>query len=1189
MSPNSRTNVNISSSRWSRTFFETQALPRNLRVPRFMIPLFASIARFNPSISCQRRYLDMRSGSISKRAPRSRVTARGQGIPTRPIGRNGSSHTIFSSLPSNLNRESEPEESTTPTLTFNNEVSENLQLASDAPESVVVNAMPSSTSDPTEEIGGMRPTSSLRGVREDTPHVSHGLHQTLDMFTYTSERHENDRNQRDLELAQRKSELAQKDLGLVHIKLELDQRNSELAHRKSELAHSKSELIHIKSELIHIKPELAQRDLELVHIKSELANSKLELAQRDLSLTQRDSELVCIKSELAQRNLELAQRDSELAHRESELAQKDLALAHIKSVLVQRNSELTQRDLALDRVTKMVHAHEAKLSTIGTSAVDPQITKNPQVISDAPKTVDANGRLAFSSNYNEWRENTPLTSYVRGGEEVSCEDVVESHSFQVGPEQRTDESEAAFLTAPISDPNTQANENSHLTSDGLNSVAQPSSSVASCQLDDDEYKSEHSTTPTSDVDTQANENSQLIPDALYSLPKSFLSVASFQAGVDELEPENSTILSSAVDNQPNDHSHLEPDASDSILQTSSPLVSLHQKAGEFDPEFSTSLSSDIGEFDPENSTILSSDVSNEAIENLQLTPNASDSVDQSFSSLVRPELDTDKLELELPTIPTLPANTQATEALQLVSNDPKVAVVNSVRSSIATSGQGISNNTIAQAGPSRSRYITGPPRSRYISASSRSTRESEAPKFESWGERFHGHYNAGSNSLKPHLPFTLSIPPNLPSYPDANSKYSFKLPNVKPPAKVATDMSAAGQSEALKKHRSLPSMVCTKSSVASVNLPIHGILKSTSGALNQPNSSSNHKAESKSIPFDMSENTLESSPSKLRHLKASVKDTIAEKGASAKAKFQPLKDVFRHSIPMSSLFPAKVQQTNDVDEEDPYATPILDVKNQDSKTPQLVSNGPETAVVHNMLSSITTCSQGTFQDTIGNTGPLRSRCLPASSSLIKNFEPPKTRSRRMKFFRSDDNTGSKPLNSHLPSTPGIPPNPPPYFDAVKKPSFNLAGVESPAKVPNNNSDGGQSELPKRTRFIELVARNNHSAIVDSMLLSASNSSECIESVLPTSPLRKFGEVPFEYGPTVSQPELIRHCWNMGPKDKGKGDSNDPFKLDPIHVIKSPVTPYDYVNFPSSTITPLKKGSRMLTEKKIFRKTRMRWK
>ena len=64
-----------------------------------------------------------------------------------------------------------------------------------------------------------------------------------------------------------------------------------------------------------------------------------------------------------------------------------------------------------------------------------------------------------------------------------------------------------------------------------------------------------------------------------------------------------------------------------------------------------------------------------------------------------PKLDTDELELELPTIPALPANTQATEALHLVSNDPKVAVVNSVRSSIATSGQGISNNTIAQTPP----------------------------------------------------------------------------------------------------------------------------------------------------------------------------------------------------------------------------------------------------------------------------------------------------------------------------------------------------------------------------------------------------------------------------------------------------------------------------------------------------------
>lgn len=59
MSLNSKTNINISSSKWSRSYFEGLPLPLDFKVPGYVIFIFASIARFKPPTSCQPRYPGM--------------------------------------------------------------------------------------------------------------------------------------------------------------------------------------------------------------------------------------------------------------------------------------------------------------------------------------------------------------------------------------------------------------------------------------------------------------------------------------------------------------------------------------------------------------------------------------------------------------------------------------------------------------------------------------------------------------------------------------------------------------------------------------------------------------------------------------------------------------------------------------------------------------------------------------------------------------------------------------------------------------------------------------------------------------------------------------------------------------------------------------------------------------------------
>jgi len=104
----------------------------------------ASTACVKPSISRQDSHpgkkpgtqLVGRSGTMSQQTRQSHITPRIQGTLRKSIGRNGSLYRRSSSVPSNSTRAPEPEESMTHALALDNEAIENLQSASDAPDSV---------------------------------------------------------------------------------------------------------------------------------------------------------------------------------------------------------------------------------------------------------------------------------------------------------------------------------------------------------------------------------------------------------------------------------------------------------------------------------------------------------------------------------------------------------------------------------------------------------------------------------------------------------------------------------------------------------------------------------------------------------------------------------------------------------------------------------------------------------------------------------------------------------------------------------------------------------------------------------------------------------------------------------------------------------------------------------------------
>jgi len=351
---------------------------------------------------------------------------------------------------------------------------------------------------------------------------------------------------------------------------------------------------------------------------------------------------------------------------------------------------------------------------------------------------------------------------------------------------------------------------------------------------------------------------------------------------------------------------------------------------------------------------------------------------ESRSFQAGPEQHTDELDLEQDMIPTLPVNTQATTTPQLVSKVLKAAVVNRMHSSFITRSQRTFQDTTAETGPSRSKYL---------SASSSSTRASETPKYESWKKRFHGHDNAGLNSLRTQLSSTPNSLSSSRSYSNIGCKFSFGYHNgkssstvatnisaarrlkalreyrylqlisrnnpsaasVDPPATVATDDRGTRQLEAMKKHRSLLLKACNRFNFAKP--PIHGILNPTSGALDQPSTLSiDNRAGSKSVVFDMSKNIFKGPPLKLRCLKALAKDKFAKKRVSAKTTFQPIRYALKHVIPRSPLLSAEMQQIIDSYEEDLYVNSAIN--NQDSRYPPLPPNASKTEIINRVLLSI---------------------------------------------------------------------------------------------------------------------------------------------------------------------------------------------------------------------------------------------
>ena len=361
-----------------------------------------------------------------------------------------------------------------------------------------------------------------------------------------------------------------------------------------------------------------------------------------------------------------------------------------------------------------------------------------------------------------------------------------------------------------------------------------------------------------------------------------------------------------------------------------------------------------------------------------LTEAATAAAAESRSFQAGPEQHTDELDLEQDMIPTLPVNTQATTTPQLVSKVLKAAVVNRMHSSFITRSQRTFQDTTAETGPSRSKYL---------SASSSSTRASETPKFESWKKRFHGHDNAGPNSPRLQLSSTPNSLSSSRSYSNIGCKFSFDYHNgessptvatnmraarrlkalreyrylqlisrnkpsaasVDPPATVATDDRGTRQLEAMKKHRSL--LLKARNRFSSAKPPIHGILKPTSGALDQSSTLSvDNRAGPKSVVFDMSKNIFKGPPSKLRCLKALVKDKFAEKRVSAKTTFQPIRYALSHVIPGSPLLSAEMQQIIDSYEEDLYVDSAIN--NQDSRYPPLPPNASKAEIINCVLLSI---------------------------------------------------------------------------------------------------------------------------------------------------------------------------------------------------------------------------------------------
>ena len=489
---------------------------------------------------------------------------------------------------------------------------------------------------------------------------------------------------------------------------------------------------------------------------------------------------------------------------------------------------------------------------------------------------------------------------------------------------------------------------------------------------------------------------------------------------------------------------------------------------------------------------------------------------ESNPDLARGLREADEAEAKLYEASILEVNNQGNNNLQLECDAPKVAVVNGKFSSTTGWDQEGFKNTTARFGFSRSRCS---------SVYSNSIKESEAFKIDPQGMSLISDNGiGGSNSLNSGFSFLSDIPLDLPSCSDVASNCSFDQFNATLSVAVSTN-SPTVQPLPLENHRLVPLMAHTNSSTPCANPTIRGILKSSSSVLNKPN-----KAVLKSVMFDLSKNSYKSPPPTLREDPSEIfadfftvldtpQQTLTEFGtnsypnpvldtndqgsdypqlASVVPKTATVNDLvsstpndgelsegilttstlrerrkvsFEEFVAELRSIVAECQQEADDIETEQYGASILDINNQGSKYPQLVSDVTNTPAAKGKLSPGTTRDQRTSGEIFARSGFSHSRSSYACSNSTQESENRTVEELEGRPFFGNDHPGSKSPKYHLPSMSNISPRPPSHFCDICYHSLNRSNDKSPV-TNSSNSPAVQSLTPENHRFIPFMAPTN---------------------------------------------------------------------------------------------------------------------
>ncbi len=168
---------------------------------------------------------------------------------------------------------------------------------------------------------------------------------------------------------------------------------------------------------------------------------------------------------------------------------------------------------------------------------------------------------------------------------------------------------------------------------------------------------------------------------------------------------------------------------------------------------------------------------------------------------------------------------------------------------------------------------------------------------------------------------------------------------------------------------------------------------------------------------------------------------------------------------------AECQQEADDIETEQYGASILDINNQGSKYPQLVSDVTNTPAAKGKLSPGTTRDQRTSGEIFARSGFSHSRSSYACSNSTQESENRTVEELEGRPFFGNDHPGSKSPKYHLPSMSNISPGPPSHFCDICYHSLNRSNDKSPV-TNSSNSPAVQSLTPENHRFIPFMAPTN---------------------------------------------------------------------------------------------------------------------